>query len=58
MHVIIIIIWSVDAQRVQITVSDRWLLFCQDFSYNQLTEVPSDLDQSKNLLVLNLSNNQ
>ena len=30
----------------------------QDFSYNQLSAVPQDMEQAKALLVLNLSHNQ
>ncbi len=29
----------------------------QDLSYNQLREVPAELENAKNLLVLNLSHN-
>ena len=29
----------------------------QDLSFNQLTEIPRDLENSKNMLVLNLSHN-
>lgn len=29
----------------------------QDLSYNQLTEIPRDLENSRNMLVLNLSHN-
>lgn len=33
------------------------LPFLQDLSYNQLTEIPRDLENSRNMLVLNLSHN-
>jgi len=29
----------------------------QDLSYNQLSEIPRDLENSRNMLVLNLSHN-
>lgn len=33
------------------------LCYAQDLSYNQLSEVPRDLENSRNMLVLNLSHN-
>lgn len=32
-------------------------IFNQDLSYNQLSEIPRDLENSRNMLVLNLSHN-
>lgn len=34
------------------------LLFSQDLSYNQLTECPRELENAKNMLVLNLGHNR
>lgn len=39
-------------------VPDNVLLYRQDLSYNQLTEIPRDLENSRNMLVLNLSHNR
>lgn len=37
--------------------SKHSLFFFKDLSYNQLTEIPRDLENSRNMLVLNLSHN-
>lgn len=48
--------WSLDAgQRMMPALLSR---LPQDLSYNQLTECPRELENAKNMLVLNLGHNR
>lgn len=43
--------------NAHINHSKRSVFLFKDLSYNQLTEIPRDLENSRNMLVLNLSHN-
>lgn len=55
-HLTIFFSWLSNFTVPKITLV-AFLLLLQDLSYNQLTEIPRDLENSRNMLVLNLSHN-